>query len=193
MTSRAAWLLLVAAALLGVAALVVALSRDRSRGPAKSAALEGGAAADAGVDSQPVTVALYFPGPGGRLRREQRSIEGSADPSRVAARVVQALLEGPSSEQSFRAFPEDVTLGEVHVTGDGVTYVDLISTGNPTPPFEGSTVELLTLYSLVNSVVENVPGARSVVVLWNGRQPRTFGGHIDTSRPLLPAPDLATS
>ncbi len=193
MTSRAAWLLLVAAALLGVAALVVALSRDRSRGPAKSAALEGGAAADAGVDSQPVTVALYFPGPGGRLRREQRSIEGSADPSRVAARVVQALLEGPSSEQSFRAFPEDVTLGEVNVTGDGVTYVDLISTGNPTPPFEGSTVELLTLYSLVNSVVENVPGARSVVVLWNGRQPRTFGGHIDTSRPLLPAPDLATS
>ena len=45
----------------------------------------------------------------------------------------------------------------------------------------------------VNRVVQNGPGARSVVVLWNGRQPRTFGGHIDTSRPLLPAPDLATS
>ncbi len=40
-------------------------------------------------------------------------------------------------------------------------------------------------------MVENVPGARSLVVLWNGRQPRTFGGHIDTSRPLLPAPELA--
>jgi hypothetical protein len=107
--------------------------------------------------------------------------------------VVEALLEGPHSEKSFRPFPEGVTIGEVHVTGDGVAYVDLISAGNPTPPFEGSTVEMLTLYSLVNSVVENVPGARSVVVLWNGRQPRTFGGHIDTSRPLLPAPDLATS
>jgi hypothetical protein len=140
-----------------------------------------------------VTVELYFPGPGGRLAREQRDVDGSADPSRLAAHVVQALLEGPRSEKSFRPFPEGVTAGEVHVTGDGVAYVDLVSTGNPTPPFNGSTVELLTLYSLVNSVVQNVPGARSVVVLWNGRQPRTFGGHIDTSRPLLPAPDLATS
>jgi hypothetical protein len=140
-----------------------------------------------------VNVALYFPGPGGRLQREERSIEGSADPSRVAAHVVEALLAGPQSAQSFRPFPEGVAMGEVHVTGDGVAYVDLISAGNPTPPFEGSTVEMLTLYSLVNSVVENVPGARSVVVLWNGRQPRTFGGHIDTTRPLLPAPDLATS
>jgi hypothetical protein len=107
--------------------------------------------------------------------------------------VVEALLEGPRTERAFRPFPEGVTRGEVHVTADGVAYVDLISSGNPTPPFEGSTVELLTLYSLVNSVVENVPGARAVVVLWNGRQPRTFGGHIDTTRPLLPAPDLATS
>jgi hypothetical protein len=193
MTSRAAWLLIAAAALLGVAALVVALNRDRWRNPAASTETGPGAAASASVASRPVTVELYFPGSGGRLVREQRDIEGSADPSRVAANVVQALLEGPRSERGFRPFPEGVTVGEVRVTGDGVAYVDLVSTGNPSPPFEGSTVELLTLYSLVNSLVQNVPGARSVVVLWNGRQPRTFGGHIDTSRPLLPAPDLATS
>ena len=192
MTPRAAWLVLAAATLLGVAALVVALSRDRARGPASATAGDGGADA-ASAPSEPVTVELYFPGAGGRLVREQRDVEGSTDPSRVAAHVVQALIEGPRSEKSFPPFPEGVTVGEVHVTGDGVAYVDLVSTGNPTPPFEGSTVELLTLYSLVNSVVQNVPGARSLVVLWNGRQPRTFGGHIDTSRPLLPAPDLATS
>jgi hypothetical protein len=193
MTARLAWLVLAVAALLGIAALVVALTRDRSRAPAGSAATAEGTAAAAIESTGPVSVALYFPGPGGRLLREERSIEGSTDPSRVAAHIVEALLEGPQSEQGFRPFPAGVSIGEVHVTGDGVAYVDLISAGNPTPPFEGSTVEMLTLYSLVNSVVENVPGARSLVVLWNGRQPRTFGGHIDTTRPLLPAPALATS
>ena len=59
--------------------------------------------------------------------------------------------------------------------------------------YRSMTGELLTLYSLVNSVVENVPGARSLVVLWNGRQPRSFAGHVDTSRPLLPSPELASS
>jgi hypothetical protein len=193
MTSRVAWFVLAAAALLGVAALVVALTRDRSRGPAASGSTAEGDAAAATESTGPVSVALYFPGPGGRLLREERSIEGSTDPSRVASHIVEALLEGPHSEKSFRPFPEGIGIDEVHVTGDGVAYVNLVSAGNPTPPFVGSTVEMLTLYSLVNSVVENVPGARSVVVLWNGRQPRTFGGHIDTTRPLLPAPDLATS
>jgi hypothetical protein len=192
MNARVAWFVLAAAALLGVAAIMVALARDRSRTPAGAAETTGAAATE--IESTgPVSVALYFPGPGGRLLREERSIEGSTDPSQVAAHIVGALLEGPRSEIGFRPFPEGVTIGEVHVTGDGVAYVDLISAGNATPPFEGSTAELLTLYSLVNSVVENVPGARAVVVLWNGRQPRTFGGHIDTTRPLLPAPDLATS
>jgi hypothetical protein len=86
-----------------------------------------------------------------------------------------------------------VTLGEVHVDDGGTAYVDLRSTEHPSPPFAGTTAEMLALYSLVNSVVTNVEGARALVVLWNGRQPRTFGGHIDTTRPLLPATHLEAS
>jgi len=191
MTPRIAWLLLAGAALLGVVALVVALGRDR---PGRSAADPTGAATEAEAEpAEPVRVELYFPGAGGRLVREEREVAGSADPSRLAEHLVQALLEGPRSERAFRPFPEGVTIGEVHVTTDGIAYVDLVSQADPTPPFVGSTGELLTLYSLVNSVVGNVPGAHSLVVLWNGRQPRTFGGHVDTSRPLLPAPELAAS
>jgi len=193
MTPRVAWVLLLAAALLGATALVIALVRDRP-GDGRAAAPGAGAAEEeAREEASPQRVALYFPGPGGRLAREEREVEGSENASRLASRVVAALLEGPRSEGSYPPFPEGVTLGEVNVSGDGVAYVDLISPGNPSPPIAGSTGELLSLYSLVNSVVENVPGAHSLVVLWNGRQPRTFGGHIDTSRPLLPAPDLATS
>ena len=192
MTPRVAWLLLAGAALIGMVALVVALGRDRpGRGGADSTAAAG---EESGAEpAEPVQVKLYFPGAGGRLVREEREIEGSADPSRLAEHLVQAVLDGPRSDRAFRAFPEGITIGEVHVTPDGIAYVDLVSLANPSPPIAGSTGELLTLYSLVNSVVENVPGARSLVVLWNGRQPRTFAGHVDTSRPLLPSPELASS
>jgi hypothetical protein len=191
MTPRLAWILLATAALLAVVALAVATRSDRPRAAAGEEQAAGDAGDDEAAASEPVRVALYFPGAGGKLVREARDIEGSSDPSKLAAGIVAALLEGPRSDQSFRPFPEEVEIGEVHVTSDGVAYVDLQSRTSVSPPVEGSTAELLTLYSLVNSVVENVPGARSLVVLWNGRQPRTFGGHIDTSRPLLPAPGLA--
>jgi Sporulation and spore germination len=193
MSPRLAWILLAAAAAVGLVALVVAARRDRPRPPAGSPAAVGSAIEQESGQQPPVRVELYFPGANGRLVTESREIEGSVEPSTLAARIVEALLEGPRNEPSYRPFPEDVSLGEVYFSSDGTAYVDLRSTASPSPPFEGTTVELLTLYSLVNSVVGNVPGARSLVVLWNGRQPRTFGGHIDTSRPLLPAPELAPS
>lgn len=65
---------------------------------------------------------------------------------------------------------------------DETVYVDL---PQPTSPIAvGAHEELLMLYSLVNSVLLNTPEASRLVVLWNGRQPQTFAGHIDTGRPL---------
>jgi hypothetical protein len=192
MTPRLVGILLAIAAALAVVALVIASRRDRPRSV-------GGDDSAVGADAEPeearapVPVELYFPGPNGRLVGERREVEGSSDPSRLASHIVEALLEGPQSEASYRLFRTEVTIGKVYLGADGAVYVDPHSTASPQPPSTGSTVELLALYSLVNSVVENVPGARSMVVLWNGRQPRTFGGHVDTSRPLLPAPELAAA
>ena len=36
----------------------------------------------------------------------------------------------------------------------------------------------------------NVGEARAVVLLWNGRQRKSFAGHLDTARPLVANPDL---
>ena len=54
----------------------------------------------------------------------------------------------------------------------------------------GSAEELLALYSIVNTMLLGNEGARSTVLLINGRQRETFAGHFDTSRPLYPRPDL---
>lgn len=50
----------------------------------------------------------------------------------------------------------------------------------------GSEDELLAVYSLVNTVALNdIAGVESVVLMWDGRQPETFAGHVDVSRPLV--------
>ena len=43
-----------------------------------------------------------------------------------------------------------------------------------------------TVYSLVDTVVANVPQIQRVALLWNGTQRETFSGHLDTSQPLVP-------
>lgn len=183
MTRRLVWVLLAGAVVLGAMAITIATRRDRPARGGDQVAV-GVPAAD---EAEPVLVDLYFPGEDGRLSRESREIAYSADPSTFAARIVESLLQGPGSEPPYRPFPPDVTVGDVHIDADGIVWVDLRSQAHPSPPVAGTTAEMLALYSLVNSVVGNVAGTRSLVLLWNGRQPRTFGGHIDTSHPLVPA------
>jgi hypothetical protein len=84
----------------------------------------------------------------------------------------------------------EVNISSLHLGEDGVVFLDLHSEGLDAPPVQGSTNEQLTLFSIVQTLVANVPDAVSVVVLWNGRQRVTFAGHVDTTRPLLPDPSL---
>ncbi len=79
---------------------------------------------------------------------------------------------------------DGVELATVHLSDDGVVYLDLAAAQMPAPPVSGSHGELLVVYSFVNSILGNVPEARAVVMLWNGTQRPTFAGHVDTTRPL---------
>jgi hypothetical protein len=49
---------------------------------------------------------------------------------------------------------------------------------------------MLSVYSLVDTVLLNVPEIEAMVLLWNGRQPQAFAGHVDTSLPLRADRDL---
>lgn len=118
----------------------------------------------------------------------------------AGAEASPAAAEGADSESAAaapgelagegEAEPRGISLGAVHLATDGVAYIDLRSPGGAPPPPCGSRQEIQAVFSLVNSVVLNVPEARSVALLWNGAQRPTFAGHVDTSRPLLPATEL---
>ena len=140
----------------------------------------------AGQAGERVGFNLYFPAGGGGLRAEPRELKVTEAPKDRIRKVVEALLAGPRAEGLARPFPEGVTLGSVQLGGDGVAYVDLRSADHPDPPAGGSTEEIQRVYSIVDSVVLNVPQASRVALLWNGAQRETFSGHLDLSRPLVP-------
>jgi hypothetical protein len=129
---------------------------------------------------------LYFPAADGTLRGVRRTLEVTQDPAQRVRVLLQALLAGPREEGLLAPFENDTEVAATLLSPTGVVYVDLRSPGHPEPPSLGSRDELLTVYSLVNTAILNVPEARRVVLLWNGSQLESLSGHVDTARPLRP-------
>lgn len=134
-------------------------------------------------------VDLYFPGADGRLHPERRELLASDRPEEQVRTLLAALLAGPEEDGNLPVFAE--SYGEVEVAAvlfgrDGVVLVDLHGPDGAPPPGGGSRQEIVTVYSLVNSIALNVGAARRVALLWNGNQRPSFAGHVDTSRPLAP-------
>jgi spore germination protein GerM len=48
----------------------------------------------------------------------------------------------------------------------------------------GSLDEIFTVYSIVNTLTENLPAIAAVQLLVNGHQVDTLAGHVDVRRPL---------
>lgn len=128
---------------------------------------------------------LYFPASDGMLHSVRRTLEVTPDPAQRARALLQALLAGPNEEGLVPPFEKDTEVASALLSESGVLYVDLRAP-QPAPPSLGSRDELLTVYSVVNTAVLNVPEARRVVLLWNGTQLESLGGHVDTARPLRP-------
>ena len=140
-------------------------------------------------------VPIYFPNLEGTLSAEQWPIGPWSHPEEGARLLIEAVLRGPSMESQLgellvAPLPPGTTLGVTNLSPSAHLYVDLVSTEHTRPPVGGSQTELLAVYSLVDTVLLNVPQIEAVILLWNGRQLPTFAGHLDTSLPLRADPDL---
>lgn len=153
-----------------------------------SGGVEGGPAEGDGKPA-PVPFELWVPD-GIGLRVERRELAVTSAPKDRIRRISEALL-APRPDGA-RLFPEGVALAGVQLSKEGTAYVNLVWDGHEDPPPSGSTEEMQRVYSLVNSIVTNVPEARRVTLLWNGLQRPSFAGHLDTSRPLAPLATLRT-
>lgn len=177
--------LLVAAALLVIIVAIVIGWKLGQKGRAEEVLPQAELPEVELVEGSTIPVRLFFPGRGGRLFAEEREIAREADTRAQLERLLEVLLDGPESPGLYPALPSEITTGWTHLNPQGVAYIDLAVAGDVPFPAWGSRWEMLAVYSVVNTVMLNLPEISGVVILRNGQQQPSFAGHLDTSRPLL--------
>jgi len=122
------------------------------------------------------------------LHPEEREI--TEDPSLVhmAMQTIQELLKGPQNGL-LSALPYETKLREIFVTKEGTAYVDF-SGEIQDDHISGSSAEIYTIFTIVNSLTFNFESIKRVFILVEGSEKETLAGHVDLSRPLLPRFDL---
>jgi len=115
------------------------------------------------------------------LSAEDRVFSISGDPVDLGKQIVAALLQGPRSEL-MRTVPSGTRLNALFITADGTAYVDLSEAVTEQHP-GGCKSEMLTIYSIVNSLVLNVAEVKTVKILIAGSEAWTLAGHVDIRFP----------
>jgi len=132
-----------------------------------------------------IRVRLYFESPDRvGLLPEEREVLFSADLAQQLRTVVEELAKG-STTGLLPTLPAGTRVLEVFVSRGGVAYVDLSGEASSGLP-GGSQAELMTVYSVVNTVVTNFPATSRVQIVVNDQVVPSLGGHIDLARPLWP-------
>ncbi len=127
-----------------------------------------------------VEVNLYFSDSHAMyLEPENRKI--SQTPS-LAKQAVIELIKGPENLDLYPTIPEGTQVNEVYIADD-IVYVDLSEEIFENHP-GGSSGELMTVYSIVNTLTE-IPPIKGVQILVGGNEKNSLVGHIDISMPLL--------
>jgi germination protein M len=113
------------------------------------------------------------------LVAEKRKI--SQIPS-LARQAVIELIKGPESSDLYPTIPEETQVNEVYIVDD-IAYIDLSEEIFKNHP-GGSSGELMTVYSIVNTLTE-IPPIKGVQILVGENEIKSLVGHIDISMPLL--------
>jgi spore germination protein GerM len=133
--------------------------------------------------SESLLVHLYFSDNDNLwLKAENRQLSGQNDPVALGTQIIQALLKGPQ-KTLVPTIPERTALNAFYVTQNSVAFVDL-SEAVKENHSGGAKSELLTIYSIVNSLILNMNEIEAVKILIDGREVSTLAGHVDLRFPL---------
>lgn len=127
-------------------------------------------------------VTLYFADANERfLIPETRYIPKARAPEDQVRELVEALIKGPSTNL-VETIPEETRVTAVTIEKDGTARISFNNAFILRHP-GGSASEMMTVYSLANTVTLNLPGVKRVQILVEGKEIETIKGHIDTRYP----------
>ncbi len=126
-------------------------------------------------------IVLFFPAEeDSLLHPEKRRISAGSSVAGEARQAVEELIKG-SAQGFLSPLPPETRLREIFITRDGTAYVDFSKEFMEKHP-SGSSAELSTIYSVVNTLIYNFKPIRKVFILVEGGEKETLGGHVNLSR-----------
>ena len=117
------------------------------------------------------------------LVTEQRTLPWENDPEKRARMLLSELLKGPTGV-AVRTTPDTTVLRSVAITRGGIARVDFSANLTQEHP-GGSSSEMLTVYSIVNTLVFNIDDIHQVQIVIEGQTIDTIAGHMDCRLPVV--------
>ncbi|MEN6623141.1 MAG: GerMN domain-containing protein [Smithella sp.] len=134
-------------------------------------------------------VVIYFSDQQERfLVPEKRYVYIENDSTSQVREITKALVDG-SKTKLVNTFPAGTSVKDVRVDDEGTAFINFNKNLIKLHP-GGSTAEMATIYSLTNSVTENVSSVKKVKILVDGKDLPSIKGHISTKNAFVPNPDL---
>jgi spore germination protein GerM len=115
------------------------------------------------------------------LTAETRLLNASGPPEVLGRTILEALIKGPESNL-LPTVPKKTSIRALYVDKNHTAVIDFHSNIQENH-LGGAYTELLTIYSIVNSLTLNVAEIDSVKFLINGKEVDTLAGHVDIKSP----------
>ena len=137
---------------------------------------------------EPFMATLFVPG-AGALGTMVTAVKRHPDVQLQAREAVAALLAADRVRQA--SVLKELRLRALYLDASSTATVDLSAASPNQKEIRASAEdELLAVYALVNTLIQNVPEIRQVRLLVDGREAQTLAGHIDLSRAYVKRMDL---
>ncbi len=134
-------------------------------------------------------IVLYFMDPDSEyLIGERRKIGKKGNINEEAKELIEELIKGPKGPLIPTVPSKTKCLG-LRVDEKGLAIVNFNKTLSKDHP-GGSSAEMVTVYSIVNSLTLNFPEIRRVQIFVEGKAIDTISGHLALRHPISPKLDL---
>lgn len=181
------WLLVAITAVAAVAfgiGVMTGLNRLLTRPTLTPAAVDPAMAAVPAAAVPRIKATLYFQSEDGlhlvATEREVALAEGAVAQARS---ILEAQLTAEPPAPYLSTIPKGTALRGIFVSERNEVFVDLDPAIRKSHP-GGSLQELMTVYTIVNAVLTNLPDLQDVQILIGGQEADTLAGHVDLRRPL---------
>ncbi len=166
--------------------------RGQLEGKAGEAMTKAGEAAgslQAALPEKRDFLTLYYANPDfTKLVAVKKTISPQGDPE-IRVRKAIELLTREGGPGTAPPLPQAIRLKAVYFGKDGVVTLDLLPGVGDLASW-GVEGELLAVYSIVNSVADNVDSTQKVRILVGGKRVESLAGHVLIEEPLAPRRDL---